>query len=180
MTDVAPTDAARQRWPSSPRGWRDELARLDAELGEIDLLVTQATTEADAARGPRVSPRPRSSPPPRGRRRPPEPIDPASPPSSTPSWCTLTKRAALMEAQVDVLEGKRRALGRYRDALAGYVEALGAFGDVPARERRRPAGGAAADAGAASRRPSRGSSSTPRRTSAARSPGRCTTDRPRA
>ena len=32
----------------------------------------------------------------------------------------LTKRAALMESQVDVLEGKRRALGRYRDALAAY------------------------------------------------------------
>jgi hypothetical protein len=34
---------------------------------------------------------------------------------------TLTKRAALMESQVDVLEGKRRALGRYRDAVAEYA-----------------------------------------------------------
>ena len=56
----------------------------------------------------------------------------------------LTKRSALMESQVDVLEGKRRALGRYRDALAVYVEALGAFGDVPLAPR--PAKGAAAAA----------------------------------
>ena len=40
-----------------------------------------------------------------------------------------------MESQVDVLEGKRRALGRYRDALATYVEALTAFGDVPLAQR---------------------------------------------
>ena len=47
----------------------------------------------------------------------------------------LTKRAALMESQVDVLEGKRRALDRYRDALATYAEALTAFGDVPLAQR---------------------------------------------
>ena len=47
----------------------------------------------------------------------------------------LTKRAALMESQVDVLEGKRRALNRYRDALTVYVEALTAFGDVPLAQR---------------------------------------------
>ena len=40
-----------------------------------------------------------------------------------------------MESQVDVLEGKRRALDRYRDALAAYVEALTAFGDVPLAQR---------------------------------------------
>ena len=38
---------------------------------------------------------------------------------------TLTKRAALMESQVDVLEGKRRALARYRDALVDYLGAMG-------------------------------------------------------
>jgi hypothetical protein len=36
----------------------------------------------------------------------------------------LTKRAALMESQVDVLEGKQRALARFRDGLATYAEAL--------------------------------------------------------
>ena len=33
----------------------------------------------------------------------------------------MTRRAALMESQVDVLEGKQRALKRYRDSLAGRV-----------------------------------------------------------
>ena len=52
----------------------------------------------------------------------------------------LTKRAALMESQVDVLEGKRRALTRYRDTLAMYLEALTAFGDVPLPQRSAKAG----------------------------------------
>ena len=36
----------------------------------------------------------------------------------------LTKRAALMESQVDVLEGKKRALVRFRDGLTAYAESL--------------------------------------------------------
>jgi hypothetical protein len=38
---------------------------------------------------------------------------------------TLTKRAVLMEAQVDLLDGKRRALARHRDAVASVAAALG-------------------------------------------------------
>src|SRR3989442_6813627 len=37
---------------------------------------------------------------------------------------TLTRRAAVMESQVDVLEGKHKALTRYRDALARYASGL--------------------------------------------------------
>ncbi len=62
-------------------------------------------------------------------------LDPAIAADLNAQLVLLTKRAALMESQVDVLEGKRRALGRYRDALAAYVEALGAFGDVPLAPR---------------------------------------------
>ncbi len=51
-----------------------------------------------------------------------------------------------MESQVDVLEGKRRALGRYHDALAGYVETLGTFGDVPATAKAAKGAGAKAQA----------------------------------
>jgi hypothetical protein len=50
-----------------------------------------------------------------------------------------------MESQVDVLEGKRRALGRYRDAMAGYIGALEAVGDVPPPARSSK-GSAAAQA----------------------------------
>ncbi len=38
---------------------------------------------------------------------------------------TLTKRAVLMEAQVDVLAGKQKTLTRYHDAVAAYADGLG-------------------------------------------------------
>ncbi len=37
---------------------------------------------------------------------------------------TLTRRAVLMEAQVEVLEGKRKALARHREAVASIAETL--------------------------------------------------------
>ena len=53
-----------------------------------------------------------------------------------------------MEAQVDVLEGKRRALARHRDAIASLVDALDA---MPASEGLSPEDAAAgADAASAS------------------------------
>ncbi len=55
----------------------------------------------------------------------------------------LTKRAALMDSQVDVLEGKQRALARFRDGLAAYAEALAA---VPAPAPADKADGKAAAA----------------------------------
>jgi hypothetical protein len=44
---------------------------------------------------------------------------------------TLTKRAVLMESQVDVLEGKRKALARHRTAMANLADRLEGVG-VPA------------------------------------------------
>ena len=104
-----------------------DVAGLDRELAEIDLLVTQARSEAArheerraaaaaklaaataAADGAVAAP------------------DAKAPPDQTAQLITLTKRAALMESQVNVLEGKRRALGRYRDALATYGDAIGSI-----------------------------------------------------
>ena len=43
---------------------------------------------------------------------------------ATAQLLTLTRRSALMEAQVDVLAGKEKVLVRYRDHLAELVEAL--------------------------------------------------------
>ena len=56
---------------------------------------------------------------------------------------TLTKRAALMDSQVDVLEGKRRALARYRDAVALYLESVRGLGGG-AVAAAWPSGGGAA------------------------------------
>ena len=51
------------------------------------------------------------------------------PPADTAALNTqlvaLTRRAAVMEAQVDVLEGKRRTLTRFRDSLMELAEAYG-------------------------------------------------------
>ncbi len=121
-----------------------EVARLDVELGEVDLLVAQARTEAArhetrrAAVADKVTAA--NAPDPSGAI-----PDPAVAADLSTQLVLLTKRAALMELQVDVLEGKRRALGRYRDALAVYVDELAAFGDVPVTTPSASVGGA--DAG---------------------------------
>jgi two-component system sensor histidine kinase DegS len=106
----------------------DDLAALDRELGEVDLLITQAKAEATRHEGRRVAGA--------------EKLDllaadadPKERAELASALVTLTKRAALMETQVEVLEGKRRALGRYRDALAGYVVAFGGVDPNAVAER---------------------------------------------
>jgi two-component system sensor histidine kinase DegS len=96
----------------------EDLAAVDKELLEIDLLVGQATAEAGRHEARRAQAA--------------EKIDKAQGVDQYEQLLTLTKRAALMETQVEVLEGKKRALTRYRDALAEYVEASTARADTDA------------------------------------------------
>jgi two-component system sensor histidine kinase DegS len=114
--------------PSAPatigdlsRRLADDLATLDSELAEVDLLVAQARTEAARHEGRRAASADRLAALPADG-------DPKERIDLMASLMTLTKRSALMESQVEVLEGKRRPLSRYRDALASYLEALGALG----------------------------------------------------
>jgi two-component system sensor histidine kinase DegS len=148
MTDLAPTEKPPATLPELAARMADELARLDVELGEVDLLVNQATTEAQRHEARRVAASDKlasAGTTPDGSA---EAVDPAVAADLTAQLVTLTKRAALMESQVEVLAGKRRALGRYRDALAGYVEALGALEDAPKTKRAAAGKGAgAADQG---------------------------------
>jgi two-component system sensor histidine kinase DegS len=95
----------------------DDLITLDKELGEIDLLVTQAKAEAARHEGRRSTASDKLGGLPDG-------TDVNDRLEQATALVTLTKRAALMETQVEVLEGKRRALARYRDAVAGYIDAL--------------------------------------------------------
>ncbi len=95
----------------------DDLITLDKELGEIDLLVTQARAEAARHEGRRSTAADKLASFPGG-------TDVNDRLEQATALVTLTKRAALMETQVDVLEGKRRALARYRDAVAGYLDQL--------------------------------------------------------
>ena len=92
-----------------------DLTTLDAELAEIELLVTQARAEAARHEGRRAATVTKlTALGPDGDLQ--ERLD------LTTNLVTLSKRSALMDSQVDVLEGKRRALQRYRDAIAVYGE----------------------------------------------------------
>ena len=46
--------------------------------------------------------------------------NPADLAEATGQLVQLTRRAVMMESQVDVLQGKQKALGRYREALERY------------------------------------------------------------
>jgi two-component system sensor histidine kinase DegS len=94
----------------------DDARHLDTELEEVDLLINQAKTESArhvarrAAAAEKLATLQKSGA-----------TELKDQLELSAQLVTLTKRAALMESQVDVLEGKRRALGRYRDAVAGYA-----------------------------------------------------------
>ena len=94
----------------------DDLATLDRELSEIDLLITQARSEAvrHESRRSAAADKLESTPL----------ADHKERLEHSMGLVPLTKRAALMESQVEVLEGKRRAIGRYREAVAGYLAAI--------------------------------------------------------
>jgi len=88
-----------------------DIAALEAELTEIDMLVAQARTEAERHELKRSQAAGKLAALPPG-----APTDDVV--GLNVQLVGLTRRASVMEAQVDSLEGKRRALVRFRDALA--------------------------------------------------------------
>ena len=117
MTELRP---AEEPDPGGLAGRIDsELATLDAELTEIDLLVQQARVEADRHEMKRS-----------------QTADRVATLKGTPAanqtdlaeltgqLVQLTRRAIMMESQVDVLAGKQKALSRFRDTLATYSRDL--------------------------------------------------------
>jgi two-component system sensor histidine kinase DegS len=96
---------------------RDDLSALDRELAEIEMLVGQARTEAARHEQKRVAATEKLANPA------PNPAV-AEVTEAYASLVMLTRRAVLMEAQVDVLEGKRKALARHRDGLASLLDRL--------------------------------------------------------
>jgi len=101
--------------PSAVAAAREELATLDRELAEIELLIGQARTEAGRHEARRAQAEERL----RSLRAAGE--DTAA---AFDQLVTLTRRAAIMESQIDVLEGKQKALRRFRETLARHVDAL--------------------------------------------------------
>ena len=88
-----------------------DISALEAELTEIDMLVAQARTEAERHELKRSQAAGKLAALPPG-----APTDDVV--GLNVQLVGLTRRASVMEAQVDSLEGKRRALVRFRDALA--------------------------------------------------------------
>ncbi len=87
-----------------------DLATVEQEIAEIDLLIAQARTEAERHEQKRAAASDRAA---------------SAPPEErvalTEQVVGLTRRAVLMTSQVEVLEGKRKTMGRFRDALVSYV-----------------------------------------------------------
>ena len=94
-----------------------DISALDGELTEIEMLVAQAQTEATRHEQRRVQTTEKLT---AGVN-----LPPADLVTLNSQLVSLTRRAAVMEAQVDVLEGKRKTLARYRDALMELAEAYG-------------------------------------------------------
>ncbi len=104
-----------------------EVAVLDRELTEIDMLVQQARSEASRHETRRKQVEEKlaalEAAPDRNLA---EIVELSS------QLLTHTKRAAIMDTQVEVLAGKQKVLSRYRDSLARYATGLTAT--VEARE----------------------------------------------
>ena len=125
--DPVASPAAREPAPAgTPAALAEQLDRelegLASELAEIELLVGQSRTEAARHEQKRASAAERlAGLAARG--------SPAELAEANTQLMTLTRRAAVMEAQIDVLAGKQRTLERYRDGLARVRESVAALAD---------------------------------------------------
>jgi two-component system sensor histidine kinase DegS len=138
MTDPATIEASAPASLSDLSArMSEEAAGLDRELGEIELLIAQARAEAIRHEGRRVTATEKlaaslGAASARGEVA-------ADAPELNEQLVLMTKRAALMESQVDVLEGKLRALKRFRESLVGHAQALEAAQAAAEVKAGRPA-----------------------------------------
>jgi two-component system sensor histidine kinase DegS len=90
---------------------RREVDLLTREIGEIELLTNQARTEATRHEQKRAQAAEKIVPP---------SSDEEEENQGLEQLLALTRRAAIMEAQVDILEGKLKILTRFRESLSRY------------------------------------------------------------
>ena len=96
---------------------RREVDLLTREIGEIELLVQQARTEASRHETKRTQSADKLKTT--------TGYDPDSDEAQqTEQLMALTRRSAIMEAQVDILEGKLKVLSRFRESLRHYSSEL--------------------------------------------------------
>ena len=131
MTDAALPATKPQSLPELSAHMANEVLQLDIELAEVDLLIAQARTEAGRHESRRVAAAEKLVTATSAATSAGTTLEPTVAADLNAQLVLLTQRAALMESQVDVLEGKRRALARFREAVAVYNVTLGAYGDVP-------------------------------------------------
>ena len=91
---------------------RREVDLLTREIGEIEMLVNQARTEATRHEQKRVQAAEKAKTS--------DKETEGEGDEGSDQLVALTKRSAIMEAQVDILEGKLKILARYRDSLRRY------------------------------------------------------------
>jgi two-component system sensor histidine kinase DegS len=125
MTDASTTPPGAGAPTTLAETLDRELEGLARELTEIEMLVGQSRTEAGRHEQKRVQAAERLAGLGVG-------TPPADLAEANAQLVTLTRRAAVMEAQLDVLAGKQKTLERYRDGLARVREAVGAsMADAP-------------------------------------------------
>jgi two-component system sensor histidine kinase DegS len=96
-----------------------DIAALDGELAEIDMLIQQARSESERHETKRAATAEKAAAWKSAGRG-----DPMELAELNAQLVNLTKRALVMESQVDVLNGKQKALRRYRDRLASLAEEI--------------------------------------------------------
>jgi len=99
-----------------------EISSLDRELTEIEMLIAQAQSEATRHEQRRVQTTEKLASATN--------LPAADIAALNTQLVSLTRRASVMESQVDVLEGKRKTLARFRDSLMELGEIYG--GALPA------------------------------------------------
>jgi len=112
---------------------------LERELAEIELLMRQVTSEAERHEQRRVQAEERMNALDRER----DP-DPAMLSEARTLLLTQTRRQTLMEGQLEVLQGKQRALARYHERLGQIVPKIGGAPDVATDGVRQLSAGAGA------------------------------------
>jgi two-component system, NarL family, sensor histidine kinase DegS len=124
MTDASTTPAGTGAPVTLAETLDRELEGLARELAEIEMLVGQSRTEAGRHEQKRAQAADRLA----GLGASTSPADLAE---ANAQLVALTRRAAVMEAQLDVLAGKQKTLERYRDGMVRVREAVGpSMGDT--------------------------------------------------